>query len=110
MCPCPGGEERSLLGGGRSGRPRPLQAGGGRVGAGAADQAEGRRRSTPAELRLLDPLHAGRVLARRCHGLTANERRVFMAHAAHLGGNTSTDPYYVVTFSTQTSEQFRSTK
>ena len=60
----PGGEEGSLLGGGRSGRPRPLQAGGGRVGAGAAEQTEGRRRFTRAQLRLLKPLHAGRVLAR----------------------------------------------
>lgn len=60
----PGGEERSLFGGGRSGRPRPLQAGGGRVGAGAAEQAEGRRRSARAKLRRLKPLHAGRVLAR----------------------------------------------
>lgn len=61
---CPGGEEGSLLGGGRSGRPRPLQTGGGRVGAGAAEQTEGRRRVTRAQLRLLKPLHAGRVLAR----------------------------------------------
>lgn len=46
LFPCPDGEERSLLGGGCSGCPRPLQAGGGRVGAGAAEQAEGRRRPT----------------------------------------------------------------
>lgn len=63
----PGWEERSLFSGGRSGRPRPVQAGGGRVGAGAAEQAEGRQRSTRAQLRLLKPLHAGRVLARWCH-------------------------------------------
>lgn len=60
---CPGGAEGSLFGGGRPGLPRPLQAGGGRVGEGAP--AEGRQRG--AERRRLKPLHAGPVLAGWCH-------------------------------------------
>lgn len=58
-----GWEARSLFSGGCSGCARPLQAGGGGVGAGGAEQAEGWRRSTRAKLLLIKALHAGRVLA-----------------------------------------------
>lgn len=59
---CSGWEERSLFSGGRSGRPRSLQAGGGGVGKGAAGQAEWQH-SAWAQLYLIKPLHAWRVLA-----------------------------------------------